>query len=259
MPPPTGTTTPSGPASLRALLARPGSIPVAGVYDPLSARRAARAGFKAVFISGRSVAHAAFATDVPYIRAADAEPYADYVRHLCGATTVPVIADAEDGLGEPVATCAALEHSGAAAVQLQDVLESGEVVPAEAMCDTLRAIRHASDLVVLARTDVLATDRADALARMSAYREAGAELVMAGLSPVADQVYLGSGLLTELAEAADGALVVFTPDGRRLLPLHALPDATQLVLLTAAVVDHATVAIDQTLRHLLDLAGSGQA
>jgi 2-methylisocitrate lyase-like PEP mutase family enzyme len=175
---------------------------------------------------------------------------------VCAATTVPVIADAEDGLGDPVATCLALERAGAAAVQLQDVLETGEVLPTEAMCKTVRAVRRATALVVVARTDVLAADQADGLARMGAYREAGAELVMAGLSPVADQVYLGSPLLLALAEAAGRALVVFTPDGRRLLPLHALPDGVRIVLLTAAVVDRATAVIDETLHHLLDLAGA---
>ncbi|ODU05964.1 MAG: hypothetical protein ABS81_05980 [Pseudonocardia sp. SCN 72-86] len=230
-----------------------------GVYDPLSARRAAHAGFEAVFVSGRSVAQAAFAVELPYVRAVDAAPYVAYVRLLCSATNVPVIADAEDGLGDPIATCSALERAGAAAVQLQDVLESGEVLTTRAMCETVRAVRASTGLVVVARTDVLANDRPDALARMRAYRDAGAELVMAGLTPVAEEVHLGSKLLRQLADAARGALVVFTPDGRRLLPLHALPDEVKVVLLTAAVVDHATRAVDETLRHLLDLAGNRSA
>lgn len=232
--------------------ARP--VPVPGVYDPLSARRAARAGFEAVFVSGRSVAQAVFAEDRAYVRAADAEAYTAYIRHVCAATPLPVIADAEDGFGDPVQTCRLLEQAGAAGVQLQDGSEQGGFFPVGQMCETIRAVREATGLVVVARTDLLADDRAGALTRLPAYRAAGAELVMAGLSKVTAEVFVGSPLLGQLAAAAGGALVVFTPDGRRLLPVYALPEGVRIVLLTAAVVDRATAAIDDTLRHLLDLA-----
>lgn len=246
----------SAAARLRQVIGRAtGPLPVPGVYDPLSARRAARAGFEAVFLSGRSVAQAAFDADYSYVREADAEDYTAYVRHICAATGAPVIADAEDGFGDPVETCRTLERAGAAGVQLQDGAENGGFFSVDRMRETIQAVREATDLVVVARTDRLAIDREDAFARMAAFREAGAELVMAGLSPVAGEVFIGSPLLDRLAEAAGGALVVFTPDGRRLLPVYALPDGVRLVLLTAAVVDRATATIDETLRHLLDLAG----
>jgi 2-methylisocitrate lyase-like PEP mutase family enzyme len=232
-----------------------GPVPVVGIYDPLSARRAAHAGFDAVFVSGRSVAQAAFSTDHPYVRAVDAEDYTAYVGHICAATAAPVIADAEDGFSDPVETCRKLERAGAAGVQLQDGAEQGGLFPTDQMCKTISAVREATDLVVIARTDRLAGDRADALSRLRAFRMAGAHLVMAGLSPVAREVFIGSPLLAELVDAADGGLVVFTPDGRRLLPVYALPKGVRIVLLTAAIVDRATATIDETLQHLFDLAG----
>jgi len=229
-------------------------IPAAGVYDPLSARRAAQAGFRSVFVTGRGVARALFDEQLVYVRDSDAEAYTDYVRHLCAATTVPVIADAEDGFGDPLRTCQALERAGAAAVTLQDGSEHGGFLPADQMTEAIRAVRRETDLVVVGRTDLLGTARAEAIERLRAYRAAGAELVMAALSDVPEEAVTGSALLVELAAAAGSRLVVHSRDGRRLLPTSALPSGVRIVLVTAAVVDHATATIDRTLREIIDLA-----
>ncbi len=174
---------------LRALLAEPGLLVVPGAYDALAARLIEEAGFAAVYATGAGIANAYLGwADVGLTTLTEVR---DAVRHIVGATRLPVIVDADTGYGNAinvVRTVRELEQVGAAAVQLEDQVfpkrcghfAGKEVVPTGEMVGKLRAAADArqTDLVLVARTDALAVEGlAGALARARAYRAAGADVL----------------------------------------------------------------------------------
>jgi 2-methylisocitrate lyase-like PEP mutase family enzyme len=174
---------------LRALLAGPGLLVVPGAFDALVARLIEEAGFPAVYATGAGIANA-------YLGWADVglptmTEVRDAVTHIVGATTLPVIVDADTGYGNAInviRTVRALEQVGVAAIQLEDQVfpkrcghfGGKEVVSRGEMVGKLRAAADArqTDLVLVARTDALAVEGLEAaLARARAYRDAGADVL----------------------------------------------------------------------------------
>ena len=106
--------------SLTELLASGETIPVAGVFNPLSALIAEDVGFKALYFSG-----AAFSASlgIPDIGLFTLDELADAVRWVTRATNLPLIVDADTGFGEAIntyRTVKELEAAGAAAIQIED-------------------------------------------------------------------------------------------------------------------------------------------
>jgi methylisocitrate lyase len=113
------------------------------------------------------------------------------VRRMAGATSLPIIADADTGYGDEAGvarTVVELERAGASAIQLEDQvwpkrcghMAGKEVIPADEMVAKLKAAIAARDpeTVIVARTDALQPHGIDeALARVNAYADAGADLV----------------------------------------------------------------------------------
>ena len=227
-----------------------------GVHDPLAVGRAARGGAELAFVTGRGAAHALLNETISHVPALNAPDYLAYMRHLCSAADIPVIVDGEDGFGDPVATAVGLELAGAAGLTVQDLAEDGRFLDTSTMVEAIQRIRQQSDIVVVGRTDLLGTDIDAALRRLRDYREAGAELVMACLNDNVAETAPGEPLLDRLVDAAGGALVVHTPDTRRLLPVVRLPRGVALVLITAVVFDSALATIDATVRCVLEAAGA---
>ena len=176
-------------SQLRELL-RAGDVVVApGVWDGLSARLVARAGFPAAYATGGGIARSMGYPDLGLLSLSEiASRLANIVEHA----GVPVIADADTGYGNALNTQRAVrefERAGVAALHLEDQTfpkrcghyDDKSVVPTAEMAQKLRAARDAmtdSDIVLIARTDALAVEGLDAaVERAQAYAAAGADVI----------------------------------------------------------------------------------
>jgi 2-methylisocitrate lyase-like PEP mutase family enzyme len=174
---------------LRELL-RAGDVVVApGVWDGLSARLVARAGFPAAYATGGGIARSMGYPDLGLLSLSEiASRLANIVEH----SGIPVIADADTGYGNALNAQRAVrefERAGVAALHLEDQTfpkrcghyDDKSVVPAVEMARKLRAARDAmtdSDIVLIARTDALAVEGLDAaVERAQAYAAAGADVI----------------------------------------------------------------------------------
>jgi 2-methylisocitrate lyase-like PEP mutase family enzyme len=189
----------SGPARLRALLARDAMVVAPFVYDGLQAKLAEAAGFAAVYCTGYGTAASHGLADVGLLGLAE---MAGNGRRLVRAVDVPVIADADTGFGNAVNvahTVGEYAAAGIAALHIEDqvwpkrcgFMTGKEVIP---MAEAVQKVRAAVDAagadgpVVIARTDALAPSGwDDVVARARAFRDVGAELVFVdGLRSRAD-------------------------------------------------------------------------
>jgi len=178
------------PPSIAELLATGEPVVLPGVYDALSARLAAAAGFRAVFLSG--FAMAATRLGRPDIGLLTQTEVLDTARLVCAASPCPVVVDIDTGWGGPLnveRTVAELLRLGAAGCFLEDQewpkrcghLEGKRIVPLDEYLPKLHAalrIRGDRPFHVTARTDARAVAGLDeAVRRARAYAEAGADAV----------------------------------------------------------------------------------
>lgn len=175
--------------TLRELL-REGTHPVPGVFNAAVARLAARAGFRALYVSGAGTANGV--AGLPDVGLLSLEEVVRHARYAVEAAPLPVIVDADTGFGEPLNVMRAVrefERAGVAAIQLEDQenpkrcghLEGKRLLPAGEMVRRLAAAvdaRRDADFVVIARTDAAAVEGLDgAIERAGRYVDAGADLV----------------------------------------------------------------------------------
>jgi 2-methylisocitrate lyase-like PEP mutase family enzyme len=174
---------------LRELL-RGGDVIVApGVWDGLSARLVARAGFVAAYATGGGIARSMGYPDLGLLSLSE---IVDRLANIVEHARVPVIADADTGYGNALNAQRAVrefEHAGVAALHLEDQTfpkrcghyDDKAVVPTREMAQKLRAARDAMtdpDIVLIARTDALAVEGLDAaIERAHAYASAGADVI----------------------------------------------------------------------------------
>jgi 2-methylisocitrate lyase-like PEP mutase family enzyme len=174
---------------LRRLITGGDVVVAPGVYDGLSARLAARAGFPALYATGGGIARSMGYPDLGLLSPSE---IVDRLANIVEHAGVPVIADADTGYGNALNVRRAareFERAGVAAFHLEDQTfpkrcghyDDKAVVPAAEMTQKLRAARDAladQDLVIIARTDALAVEGlAAALDRAQAYHEAGADVI----------------------------------------------------------------------------------
>ncbi len=175
---------------LRSLLAQPNILIAPGASDALTARLIQEAGFEAVYATGAGIANAQYA--LPDIGLLSSTDMVGQVRRIAQAVEVPVIADADTGYGSPLnvmRTVQEYEQAGVAAIQLEDQVspkkcghfDGKQVIAAEEMVQKLRAAVRARidpELVIIARTDALATDGYDeAIRRAKMYAANGADVI----------------------------------------------------------------------------------
>jgi 2-methylisocitrate lyase-like PEP mutase family enzyme len=174
---------------LRELL-RGGDVVVApGVWDGLSARLVARAGFPAAYATGGGIARSMGYPDLGLLSLSE---IVDRLANIVEHAGVPVIADADTGYGNALNAQRAVrefERAGVAALHLEDQTfpkrcghyDDKSVVPTREMAQKLRAARDAMtdpDVVLIARTDALAVEGLDAaIERAHAYAAAGADVI----------------------------------------------------------------------------------
>ena len=172
---------------LAELLVSGETIPVAGIFNPLSALIAEDVGFKALYFSG-----AAFSASlgIPDIGLFTLDELTQAVRWVTRATSLPLIVDADTGFGEAIntyRTVRELEAAGAAAIQIEDQvmpkrcghLDGKQVVSPDEFCSKVRAADLARrSALIVARTDSKAINGMDdAIERGRMYLAAGADII----------------------------------------------------------------------------------
>jgi methylisocitrate lyase len=171
---------------LRKLLAEPELLILPGVYDALTAKTAAAAGFKALVVGGYSIAASRLGEpDVGYLAMPE---MAAAIKTVDDATALPLIADGDTGYGNALSarrTVREYEKAGAAAIILEDQvwpkrcghMQGKEVIDPAEHAQKIRAAvdaRQNSHTLIVARTDRPRRQRlADAIERGRRYLAAG--------------------------------------------------------------------------------------
>ena len=175
---------------LRELLSRSGILVVPGAYDALTARMIEKVGFDAVYMTGGGTVNSL--TALPDNGLITLTEMAMNARYIAGATSIPVISDADTGYGNAVnimRTVWEFERAGVAGIHIEDQVApkrcghvaGKEIVSTEEMVGKIRAAcaaKNDPDFVIIGRVDaraVLGFD--DAVARGRAYLGAGADVI----------------------------------------------------------------------------------
>jgi len=253
-----------GPPRLRELLAGDQLIVAPGAYDSLSARLIEQAGFDTVYMTGYGASASLLAR--PDIGLLSFGEMADQARRLVQSVAVPVIADADNGYGNPlnvIRTVREYAAAGVAALHIEDQampkrcghMSGKHVIPQDDMVEKVRAAvqaRGASDLVLIARSDARADEGLDrAIERVVSYRDAGADLVFIdALQSEEEIVALGEALphTPKVINWVEGGRTpLLDPDRLRALEFR-------IVFCSLATLLAATSAIQSRLATLRDLA-----
>ena len=179
-----------GAGRLREMLAGSEPVLAPGAYDALTARLIEEAGFGAVYMTGFGTAASLLGR--PDIGLLSFSEMVDNARRIVQAVGVPVIADADDGYGNPInviRTVQEYEAAGVSAIHIEDQvspkkcghMEGKQVIEASEMVEKVHAAveaRQSEDFVIIGRTDARAVEGLEgALERACRYREAGADVL----------------------------------------------------------------------------------
>jgi 2-methylisocitrate lyase-like PEP mutase family enzyme len=177
-------------SDLRALLAGPPIVVAPGIYDALTALLASQAGFRALYLSGASIAYTRFGR--PDLGLVGMDEVAETLMAIRERVAAPIVVDADTGFGNALnvqRTVKRFARAGADAIQLEDQtfpkrcghLDEKRVVPAAEMVGKIKAAldaRPSSDVLIVARTDAIGPEGLSAaLDRADAYRDAGADVL----------------------------------------------------------------------------------
>ena len=249
---------------LRELILAQDTLVMPDAFDPVSARIIESLGFKAVQCSG-------FSMSVAAVRRAEAdlgmEVNLNVTRSIVNAVEVPVMADGEDGFGDPeviAATIRAYVEAGVAGINLEDQVlgqhDPKRIVSRDVMVEKLKNARRAAkeannaDLVINGRTDALAaaSDRQaglkEAVVRANAYLAAGADLAFVTSVATMDEVRF---LMREI----HGPITIAAgmPYNIRTLSVKALKEAgVARVSLPAIAIFSAVRAMTENLQLIRD-------
>ena len=169
-----------------------------GIYEPLGAQMAEKVGMKSIYLSGYSMAlHNAW-PDMGFLTQTEVARIASMV---ASATSLPVIADADDGYGNALSTIRTVQEfmkTGVAGIHLEDQrfpkrcghIAGKTIVSLEEALGKYRAAldtrdRLDPDFVIIARTDAYGAvggSLEEAIRRGRAYADAGVDLVWPELS-----------------------------------------------------------------------------
>ena len=216
----------SPPDRLRALLAKPGLVVMPAVWDGLSAKLAAGAGFETAFLSGSCVAASRLGgPDLDLISFGEMLDSFHMVRGAAPQTLV--LADGDHGHGNAMnvqRTVRAYGRAGAAAILIEDKITPRALTAAgkpclpreEARMKIRAAVQAAKDsgILIMARTDCRPTAGMDeAVARIEMYVQEGADILF--LDSPADE-----GEIRRAVAAAAGrpSFAVLSPGAPRETP-----------------------------------------
>lgn len=245
----------------RQLLDRGEPLPLPAAHDALTARLIERAGFVAYQVGGFALDGAHYG--VPDVDLTHFGEKATVVMQTVGASTLPVLVDADDGYGDVknvARTFGGYEAMGAAAIFIEDQQapkscgQEGKkkIVPDEVMVGKIEAAlasRRNPDTFLLARTDARSAHGVpEAIRRAEVYRDAGADGVyVEGLRSAAElkrvgKALRGTPLATTLMEGG-GKLPWLPPE-----EIHSY--GFQMILYPTTVVFQVAKAIERALRAL---------
>ena len=175
---------------IRQALDAQGQLIMPGVYDALSAKIAARAGFEVIFITGYSLS--ATLLGEPDFGLLTQSEVVGAAQRICAVVDTPVIVDADTGYGNAInvmRTVQDLIRAGAAGMFLEDQvwpkrcghMKGKQVIALDEQLKKLRAAVEAtqgSEFFIVARTDSRqALGLTEAITRGLAFKEAGADAV----------------------------------------------------------------------------------
>src|SRR3981081_99497 len=176
--------------SLKTMLQGPEIMLASGVYDALTASLATDAGFRALYLSGASIAYTRLGRpDIGLVTMAGGAETLSLIRDR---VATPLIVDADTGYGNALnvqRTVRWLERAGANAIQLEDQTfpkRCGHLGD-KGLVDTLEMVgkikaatdaRLSRETLVIARTDAVAVEGLDAAdERAGRYADAGADML----------------------------------------------------------------------------------
>jgi len=216
----------SAPERLRALLAKPEFVVMPAVWDGLSAKLAAGAGYPTAFLSGSCVAASRLGgPDLDLVSFAEMFDSFQMVRGAAPQTLV--LADGDHGYGNAMnvqRTVRAYGRAGAAAILIEDKITPRALTAAGKPClpreearMKLRAAVEAakeSGILILARTDCRPTQGIDeAVARIEMFAKEGADILFLDSPADNDEI-------RRAVAAASGkpSFAVLTPGAPRATP-----------------------------------------
>lgn len=176
--------------AFRRLVDAPEILVMPGVHDALGAKIAEQAGFAALTCGGYSAT--AGLLGEPDTSQLSMTELADHYARLCEAVSIPVFGDGDTGFGNVTnvrRTVRAYERAGLAGLFIEDQtfpkrcghMQGKGTIGAEEMVGKIKAAldaRRDPDLVIMARTDALATHGFEAaVERAQLYRDAGADMI----------------------------------------------------------------------------------
>ena len=198
---------------VRRYLSEKGQLVMPGVFDALSAKIAARAGFEVIFITGYSLS--ATLLGEPDFGLLTQTEVVTAAQRICSVVDTPVIVDADTGYGNAInviRTVHDLIRAGAAGMFLEDQIwpkrcghmKGKQVIPLDEQLKKLRAAieaRSDHDFYIVARTDSRqALGLTEAIARGIAFKEAGADAIFV-------EAPENKGEMKEIASHVPGPLV----------------------------------------------------
>ncbi len=172
-----------------------GPVVTVGAHDAMSAQLVERAGFDAVWVSGFGVSTMTYA--LPDVNLVTMTEALEAAVRIDAATTLPVVADCDNGFGgfvNVVRTVREYERAGIAGVCIEDnvfpkrnsLLDKSvrrELIPTNEQARRIRAAKDVQDtdsFVVIARVEALIAGHGveAACQRADAYVEAGADAIL---------------------------------------------------------------------------------
>lgn len=217
------------PARLRALLGEPGFVVMPAIWDGLTAKLTAQAGFNTAFLSGSCVAASRLGgPDLDLLSSGEMLDSLQQAR--AAAPELLILADGDHGYGNAMnvqRTVRAYGRAGAAAVLIEDKISPRALsaagkpaLPREEMRMKIRAAIEAakdSGIMVMARTDCRPTLGIDeAVARIEMYVDEGADILF--LDSPADEDEIRRAVA---AAAGRPSFVVLSPGAPRETPTQA--------------------------------------
>jgi len=162
-------------------------LQIVGVLNAYVALMAEKAGYRALYLSGASVAN--FCYGIPDLGMTSMDNVAEEVRRIKSASSLPLLVDIDIGWIHVSRTIRMIERAGANAVHIEDQtlqkkcghLSGKKVVTIEEMTDRIKAAvdgRENSELIIIARTDAHDIEGLEgAIERSQKYLEAGADML----------------------------------------------------------------------------------
>lgn len=188
-------------------------------YDGFTAKIAESVGFPIVYVSGFGTAMSRGYPDVGIITFTE---MLENARYVAAAVSVPVIADADTGYGNPInvaRTVVEYEQAGVAGMHLEDQVfpkkcgffAGKQVIPLEEHVEKVRAALDARtdpDFLIIARCDALVVKGwEDTIRRCRAYHEAGADMVFVDGIKTVEDAYTYARELADIPRFYNGDLL----------------------------------------------------